>query len=184
MAAWHAVMIHFPVALWLASALLILLRVVTDGPVGQAADRALPVFLSLGFVFGVVAWLLGTQVWQWDAISSTPMGRNHMLTATWSLAYFTLLMITRLMQGDALWHGMARWVMLALSGLGVVLVGITGTLGGHLVGNYTQVGEVLRLLGWEIYTTYYVPTLTIALLVVLGVVMAGLGLMTGRKNNT
>ena len=182
MAAWHAVMIHFPVALWLASALLVLLRVVTPGPVGQAADRALPVFLVLGFVFGVVAWLLGTQVWSWEAISSTPMGRNHALTATWSLAYFALLMITRLMQGDALWHGMARWVMLVLSGVGVVLVGVTGTLGGHLVGNYTQVGEVLRLLGWEIYTTYYLPTLTIALLVVLGVVMAGLGLMTGRKN--
>ncbi|PIV76307.1 MAG: heme ABC transporter permease [Rhodobacteraceae bacterium CG17_big_fil_post_rev_8_21_14_2_50_65_11] len=180
MAAYHVVLVHFPIALWLASALLIFLRVVNDGPVGQAADRALPVFLVLGFVLGAVAWLIGTQVWDWPALSGTPMGRNHMLTATWSLAYFTLLMITRLMQGDALWHGMARWVMLVLSGVGVVLVGVTGTLGGHLVGNYTQVGEVLRLLGWEIYTTYYVPNITVALLIGLGLVMAVLGVLARR----
>jgi len=182
MAAYHVVLVHFPIALWLAAALLILLRVVSSGPLGLAADRALPVFLVLGVALGALAWLVGTQAWDWPAISGTPMGRNHMLTATWSLAYFTLLMVTRLMQGDALWHGMARWVMLVLSGVGVVLVGVTGTLGGHLVGNYTQVGEVLRLLGWEIYTTYYVPTLIVALLVGLGVVMAALGLLTGRKS--
>jgi len=182
MAAYHVVIVHFPIALWLASALLILLRVVSEGPLGQAADRALPVFLVLGVALGALAYVVGLMVWPWEAISSTPMGRNHMLTATWSLAYFTLLMITRLMQGDALWHGMTRWVMLVLSGVGVVLVGVTGTLGGHLVGNYTQVGEILRLLGWEIYTTYYVPNLTVVLLVVLGIGMAGLGLMAGRKS--
>ena len=182
MAAYHVVIVHFPVALWLASALLILLRVVSDGPIGQAADRALPVFLVLGVALGALAYGVGLLVWPWEGLSSTPMGRNHMLTATWSLAYFTLLMVTRLMQGEALWHGMARWVMLVLSGVGVVLVGITGTLGGHLVGIYTQVGEVLRLLGWEIYTTYYVPSMTVVLLVVLSVVMTGLGLMARRKS--
>lgn len=181
MAAYHVVMVHFPIALWLASALLIFLRVVTPGPLGQAADRALPVLLVLGFVLGAVAYVLGLLVWPWETLSSTPMGRNHMLTATWALAYFGLLMITRLMHGEVLWHGMARWVMLILSGIGVALVGIAGTLGGHLVGIYTQVGEVLRLMGWEIYTTYYVPNLTLALLVVLALVMAGLGLMAGRK---
>lgn len=181
MAAYHVVLVHFPTALWLASALLIFLRVINDGPVGHAADRALPVFLVLGVLFGAVAYGVGLMVWDWQALSSSPMGRNHMLTASWSLAYFTLLAITRLMQGDALWHGMPRLVMLALSGVGVVLVGITGTLGGHLVGIYTEVGQVLRVLGWEIYSTYYVPNLTIGLLVVLGIVMAALGVMAGRK---
>lgn len=182
MAAYHVVLVHFPIALWLASALLIFLRVIGDGPVGQAADKALPVFLVLGVLFGGIAYAVGLMVWDWPALSGTPMGRNHMLTATWSLAYFTLLAITRLMQGDALWHGLPRLVMLVLSGVGVVLVGITGTLGGHLVGNYTEVGQVLRMLGWEIYTTYYVPTTTVGLLIVLGIVMAGLGLLTGRRS--
>lgn len=180
MAAYHVVLVHFPIALWLGSALLIFLRVISSGPVGQAADKALPTFLVLGVIFGAVAYLVGLQVWSWEALSSTPMGRNHMLTASWSLAYFTLLMITRLMHGDALWHGMARWVMLVLSGIGVVLVGITGTLGGHLVGNYTEVGQVLRVLGWEIYSTYYLPDMTLGILVALALVMAALGLMATR----
>ncbi|MBE0413729.1 hypothetical protein [Yoonia sp.] len=181
MAAYHVVLVHFPIALWLGAALLIFLRVVNDGPMGHAADRALPVFLILGVVFGAVAYTIGLMVWDWQALSSTPMGRNHMLTASWSLAYFALLAITRVIQGEALWHGTARFVMLILSGVGVALVGITGTLGGHLVGNYTEVGDVLRWLGWEIYSTYYVPNLTVALLIILGVVMAGLGVMAGRK---
>jgi uncharacterized membrane protein len=183
MAAYHVVLVHFPIALWLASALLIFLRVVTDGPVGQAADKALPVFLVLGVLFGAVAYGIGLMVWDWSALSSTPMGRNHMLTASWSLAYFTLLAITRIVQGDALWHGLPRLVMLGLSGVGVVLVGITGTLGGHLLGNYTEVGQILRVLGWEIYSTYYVPNSTVALLIGLGVIMAALGLMAGRKTS-
>ncbi|MFU8834735.1 DUF2231 domain-containing protein [Roseovarius autotrophicus] len=183
MAAYHVVLVHFPIALWLSSALLIFLRVVNDGPLGRGADRALPLFLLLGVLFGIIAYVVGLLVWDWEALSSSPMGRNHMLTATWSLAYFALLAITRQVQGEALWHGTTRFVMLILSGIGVILVGITGTLGGHLVGIYTDVGNVLRMLGWEIYSTYYVPNLTVALLIVLAVVMAGLGLMAGRKQS-
>ncbi|MFU8865549.1 MAG: hypothetical protein ACNA7O_16675 [Rhodobacterales bacterium] len=183
MAAYHVVLVHFPIALWLSSALLIFLRVISDGPLGRAADRALPLFLVLGVLFGAVTYVVGLMVWDWQALSSSPMGRNHMLTASWSLAYFTLLAITRLMQGDALWHGMPRLVMLVLSGVGVVLVGVTGTLGGHLIGVYTEVGQVLRLLGWEIYSTYYVPNMTVGLLIVLGIAMAALGLVAARNRS-
>ena len=45
MGVYHFVLVHFPIALWIGASLLIFLRVVNDGPVGQAADRALPVFL-------------------------------------------------------------------------------------------------------------------------------------------
>jgi hypothetical protein len=48
--------------------------------------------------------------------------------------------------------------MAGLALLGSVLLGITGTLGGHLVGIYTDVAAVLRWLGWEVYTTFYVPS--------------------------
>lgn len=180
MAPYHVVLVHFPTALWLGSALLIFLRVIDSGPLGRAADRALPVFLVLGAILGLMAYVVGLLVWPWEALSSTPMGRNHALTATWSLGYFVLLAVIRLIHGEALWHGMIRLVMLVLSGVGVVLVGVNGTLGGHLIGVYTDVGEVLRWLGWEVYSTYYVPNLTVGVLIALGVVMAGLGIMAGR----
>ena len=115
------------------------------------------------------------MVWPWETISSTPLGRNHVLLATWTVAYWALLLATRWLHGEAVWEGMMRWVMAGLAVLGSALLGITGTLGGHLVGIYTEVSEALRLLGWEVYTTFYVPMLTLAaiaagalLLVVLG----------------
>jgi hypothetical protein len=65
-------------------------------------------------------------------------------------------------------------VIAGLAGIGVVFVGITGTLGGHLVSNYTEVGQVLRLLGWEIYSTFYVPYLTLAVILFVSVAMIAL----------
>ncbi len=150
MAAYHVVLVHFPIALWLVASLAILIRALNSGPLGQAMDRALPVFLVTGAILGAIAYVVGLLVWPWETLSSTPMGRNHMLTASWSLAYFTLLAVIRLLHGNAIWEGLMRWVMVVLSAIGVVLVGITGTLGGHLVGNYTEVGQLLRLMGWEI----------------------------------
>ncbi|MFN4130046.1 MAG: hypothetical protein ACK4GC_09555 [Paracoccaceae bacterium] len=181
MAAYHVVMIHFPIALWMVSSLAIVIRAFNSGPLGQAMDRALPVFLILGVLSGATAFALGLSIWPWETLSSTPMGRNHMLLASWSLAYYALLTVIRHLHGDAIWDGMARWVMVLLAGIGVVLVGITGTLGGHLVGNYTEVGELLRLLGWEIYSTYYLPNLTLIILGVASVVLIALGFLGRDK---
>jgi hypothetical protein len=146
-------------------------------------DRALPVFLVAGAILGATAYVVGLLVWPWETLSSTPMGRNHMLTASWSLAYFTLLAVIRLLHGNAIWEGLTRWVMVVLSGIGVVLVGITGTLGGHLIGNYTEVGQLLRLLGWEIYSTYYVPNVTIMIIAAVSVVLVGIGVF-GRSRSS
>lgn len=183
MAAYHVVMIHFPIALWMVSALAIVIRALNAGPLGQAMDRALPVFLALGAIFGAIAFLLGISVWPWETLSATPMGRNHMLTASWSLAYFTLLAVIRFVHGDRIWEGLSRWVMVLLAGIGVVLVGITGTLGGHLVGNYTEVGQLLRILGWEIYTTYYVPNVTLLIIAGVSVVLVGIAFVGRDRSN-
>jgi hypothetical protein len=67
-----------------------------------------------------------------------------MLVATWTLAYWALLLATRWFQGEAVWEGAMRWIMAGLAILGSALLGITGTLGGHLVGIYTEVSEALR----------------------------------------
>lgn len=184
MAAYHVVLVHFPIALWLVASLAILIRALNSGPLGQAMDRALPLFLVAGAILGAIAYVVGLLVWPWETLSSTPMGRNHMLTASWSLAYFTLLAVIRLLQGNAIWVGLTRWVMVVLSGIGVVLVGITGTLGGHLVGNYTEVGQLLRLLGWEIYSTYYVPNVTIMIIAAVSVVLLGIGAFGRSRAST
>lgn len=182
MAAYHVVLIHFPIALWMVSALCIVIRAFNDGQLGHAMDRALPVFLVLGMALGALAYVVGLSVWPWETLSSTPMGRNHMLMASWSLAYFTLLAFIRYRHGSAIWQGLSRWVMVLLAGIGVILVGITGTLGGHLVGNYTAVSELLRRLGWEVYTTYYLPNLTIAIIGVVVLILIAIGLMRGKRS--
>jgi hypothetical protein len=176
MAAYHVVLVHFPIALCMTATLAILWRVVSDGPLAQAIDRALVPLLTIGLVFGVAAYVVGLMVWPWETISSTPLGRNHMLLATWTVAYWALLLATRWLQGEAVWNGIMRWVMGGLAILGSVLLGITGTLGGHLVGIYTEVSNVLRQLGWEVYTTFYVPTVTLVALAVAALLLAGIGL--------
>lgn len=175
MAPYHVVAIHFPIALWMVSSLAIVIRAFSSGPIGQAMDRALPVFLILGLIAGAIAYALGLSIYPWETLSSTPMGRNHMLLASWSLAYYALLTVIRQLHGDAIWDGLARWVMAALAGIGVMLVGITGTLGGHLIGNYTEVSELLRRLGWEIYSTYYLPDLTLLIVVAASIILIALG---------
>ncbi|MBM3530701.1 MAG: heme ABC transporter permease [Alphaproteobacteria bacterium] len=183
MAAYHVVLVHFPIALWMTATLAIVWRALSDGTLAKAVDRALVPLLTLGLLAGIAAYTVGLMVWPWETISSTPLGRNHMLLATWTTAYWALLLATRWIQGEAVWDGVMRWVMAGLAILGSVLLGITGTLGGHLVGIYTEVSQVLRLLGWEVYTTFYVPTLTLAVIGVVALLLIGLGLW-GRSART
>jgi hypothetical protein len=181
MAAYHVVLVHFPIALWMTATLAILWRALSDGSLARAIDRALVPLLTLGLISGVVAFAVGIRVWPWETIASTPLGRNHMLLASWTVAYWAVILATRWIQGEAVWQGVTRWVMAALALLGAALLGITGTLGGHLVGIYTDVAAVLRLLGWEVYTTFYVPTMTLWLIGAAIVVLIGLGIW-GYRN--
>ena len=99
-----------------------------------------------------------------------------MLVASWALAYWTLLLVTRWIQGEAIWEGPARGVMAVLALLGGGLLAVTGTLGGHMVGVYTEVVNVLRYFGWEVYTTFYVPMSTLTAIVVAAVALVALGI--------
>lgn len=181
MAAYHIVLVHFPIALWMTGTLAILFRAVSDGPLAKAIDRALVPLLAIGLVMGVAAYVIGLLVWPWEAISSTPLGRNHMLLATWTVAYWALLLVTRWIHGEAVWEGVTRWIMAGLALLGSALLGITGTLGGHLVGVYTQVVDVLRLFGWEVYTTYYVPDPTLIAIAAGVIVLLAIGVWGARR---
>jgi hypothetical protein len=164
----------------MTATLAILVRAVSAGPLAQAVDRALVPLMAVGLLAGLVAYVVGLSVWPWQAISSTPLGRNHMLVATWTLAYWALLLATRWIQGEAVWQGPMRWIMAGLAILGSGLLGITGTLGGHLVGIYTEVSEILRLLGWEVYTTFYVPNVTLVAILIAAVSLTAIGIL-GRR---
>lgn len=175
MAPYHVVMVHFPIALWMTATLAILWRAVSDGPLAKAIDRALVPLLSIALVFGVIAFSIGLMVWPWETISASALGRNHVLTASWTITYWATVLFVRWRRGEAVWNGLSRWVMAGFAVLGSALLGITGTLGGHLVGIYTEVSVALRMLGWDVYTTYYVPDMTLAAIGVVAVLLLGIG---------
>ena len=175
MGAYHVMLVHFPLALWTTAALVIFLRTFSDGPFARAADNVLAPLLLLGGITGLLAYVVGLLVWPFEALSASPLGRNHMLIGSWTLAYWWLLWITRARLGEVVWEGFNRWIMLGLAGLGAGLLTVTGTLGGHLVGSPTAVSQILRLFGWEVYTTVYVPSFMLVLLVLAAVLLAFMG---------
>ncbi len=176
MAGYHVVLVHFPTALWMTAALAIIYRAFFDGPLAQSIDRALVPLLSIALIFGIAAYCVGLLVWPFEAISASPLGRNHMLLATWTTAYWALLLVLRWRRGQAIWQGTMRFVTAGLAAIGAVLLGITGTLGGHLIGVYTDVSQVLRKLGWEVYSTFYLPNMTLIALGIISLVLIVIGL--------
>ncbi len=181
MAAYHVVMVHFPIALWMTATLAILWRAVSSGPVALAIDRALVPLLVVGLISGVLAITVGRLAWSWEAISTSPMGRNHVLLAIWTTTYWALMLATRWIQGEAIWDGPGRWVMAGLAVLGSGLLGVTGTLGGHLSGIYTDLAKVLRMLGWEVHRTFYVPNMTLGIILVATLLLLAIGGMASRR---
>ena len=72
--------------------------------------------------------------------------------------------------------------MVGLTTLGATLVNITGTLGGSVAHNPSAVGDVVRyLLSWKIYTTLYVPDVTLWLLAGAAVVLVAIGVWGRRQ---
>lgn len=64
--------------------------------------------------------------------------------------------------------------------VGAEELAITGTLGGSLSGNPSAISDLVRLTGWEPYTTFYVPNSGLALMVVAAVALVVLGVW-GRR---
>jgi Predicted membrane protein (DUF2231) len=176
MSVYHLLVVVFPIALWDTAFLFTLIRVVSNGRVATMLGNAVAPLVLVGLLGGVAAYVLGFFVWPYSALTASPLGRNHLLMATWTLAYWTVLWVLAWRLGERLWIGVGRWVALALGALGVALLTITGTLGGSLAGNPSGVSDLVRALGWEVYTTFYVPNATLwvmfaaaAVLLVLGV---------------
>lgn len=175
MDAYHHMLVHFPLALWATAAIIILIRTFTSGAFATGVSRSLVPLLWLGNLFAVFAYGSGMLVWSMDAVTHSPMGRNHILAATWTFVFWTVVAVLLQRIGGALWESGHRWLMLLLAALGTGLLAVTGTLGGHLTGSATVLSELLRRLGWEVYTTFYLPIWMVATTAVVAVILAGIG---------
>lgn len=182
MAPYHHLLVHFPIALWTVATLIIVLRAFSEGRLARNAEAVLAPLLVLGVLTGVVAYAIGLMVFPYEAISSSPLGRNKLIAATWALAYWSLLAVIVWRLGEAVWKGSARWIMLGLGLLGGGLLTVAGALGGHLSGSPSAVSRLFRLLGWEVYTTFYVPNFMLVVLVLTAVVLTGIGFATRRQD--
>ena len=177
MGVYHLLVQAFPIVLWYTAFAFILIRFMSDGAFAQGLAKAIMPLILLGVLGGIVTYVLGFLVWPLGAVTSSPLGRNHIVLASWTLVYWTVLLVFAWRLGDALWRRFNRWLMPLLSALGVALLTITGTLGGSVAHNPSAVSDIVRfVLGWEVYTTLYVPDYTLGLAVVVSVVLAVLGL--------
>jgi len=170
-APYHAVLVHFPVAIWTTVSLIVIYRALFDNALSRAGDRILVPLLALSIVAGIAAYTAGFIIFPVDATTASPLIRNHLLAASWSLAYWTVFLITRWLNGESVWVGAKRWIMLGLALLGTLLITVTGTVGGHIAGNPSTVSVLLQWAGWDVYDTFYVPD------VVLWAIAAGVVLL-------
>ena len=182
MGVYHLLVVFFPIALWDTAFLFILIRALSEGELARRLEKGITPLIFLGVVAGAVAYGLGLLVWPYSALTSSPLGRNHMLMATWTLAYWTVLCVLAWRLGAELWAGARRWIMLGLSAVGVGLLTITGTLGGSLAAKPSGISDLVRLLGWEVYTTFYVPDITLWLLLAASVILLALGVWGSRRH--
>ena len=178
----HAIMVHFPVAFWTVAAGAIILRALSDRPLARAFDRVLIACLVIGEAAGLVAYVLGQLVWPPDTLQATPLGRNHMMAATWSLFFFGAVLYLRWHAGERVWEGpINRLAMLLLGSLGALLLAITGTLGGHLHGAPARLSDLLKLVGFNVYETFYLPNWMLGVVAVAIAALLALGIPAARR---
>lgn len=176
----HHILVYFPVGLWALSALMILVGALLPGRMAEISRAALLPMLALSLLAALVAIISGLLTWPLEASIASPLARNHILTALWSLGVFTMLTALVWRAGSAAFDGARRWVLLLLALIGTFIFATAGTLGGYLAGSTPQFSALLKLLGWDVYHTFFVPTWVIAVMVLIGIACAALGLK-GRR---
>ncbi|MEQ6916255.1 hypothetical protein [Halomonas aquatica] len=179
----HAMLSHFPVGFWALATLMILVGAFLSGRLAEISRAALLPVLILSVLGALAAIIIGFLVWPMEANLTSPLARNHILMAFWSLGIFSMITVLVWKAGDAAFEGNRRWVLVILALTGGLMFSSAGTLGGHLVGASTAFSDVLGLMGWEVYTTFYSPLWVIAVMVLIGIGSAVVGLK-GRRTAT
>ncbi|OJA04299.1 DUF2231 domain-containing protein [Halomonas sp. QHL1] len=168
----HAMLVHFPLGFWALATLMILVGAFVPGRIAELSRAALLPVLVLSLLGALAAMVIGFIVWPMAANLASPLTRNHILMAFWSLGIFTMITILVWRAGASAFDGTRRWALVILALIGGLFFASTGTLGGHLAGSTTPFSQVLGLMGWEIYTTFYSPLWAIALMVIIGLLCA------------
>lgn len=177
---YHILVAHFPIALWLTAALFIFIRVFSASELAVRLQKAVWPLILLGTLAGVVVYGLGLMIYPWSAITESPLGRNHIMLATWTLSYWTVMGLLGYRYRRFLFEGAQRWVTFVLTLIGSAVVTITGTLGGSLTGTPSLVTKSLSKIGWEVYMTFYLPTWMLVAFGLGAAAMILLGLMGNR----
>ncbi|GHE21717.1 heme ABC transporter permease [Halomonas urumqiensis] len=177
----HAMLSHFPVGFWALATLMILVGTFLSGRWAELSRAALLPVLVLSLLGGLAAIVIGLLVWPMEANLASPLARNHMLMAFWSLGIFSMITVLVWKAGDTAFEGNRRWALVILALTGGLMFSSAGTLGGHLSGASTAFSDVLGLMGWEVYTTFYSPLWVISVMVIIGIALGALGLMNLRK---
>ncbi|WP_168016942.1 heme ABC transporter permease [Halomonas salinarum] len=177
----HAMLSHFPVGFWALATLMILVGVFLSGRLAELSRAALLPVLILSLIGGLAAIIVGFLVWPMEANLASPLTRNHILMSFWSLGIYTMITVLVWKAGDAAFDGNRRWALVILALTGGLMFSAAGTLGGHLAGAATAFSDVLGLMGWEVYTTFYSPLWVSAVMVIIGIALGALGIMNRRK---
>jgi hypothetical protein len=154
---------------------MILVGALLPGRLAELSRTALLPVLVLSLLGALAAIVSGFLIWPLEANLASPMVRNHILMALWSLGLYTMITVLVWRAGAAAFDGARRWVLVVLALVGGLFFATTGTLGGHLAGAPTQFSALLRLTGWEVYTTFYSPTWVVAVMIVIALACALLG---------
>jgi uncharacterized membrane protein len=139
----HPALVHFPIALLTLAPLLVLLGLLWSGQRRGIHASAL-ILMAGGFAGLMLAYLSGQAAARFaDSTPALLSGlREHELSAQWTLLIFALLApALAVLWALPSWRPEALkraqtpllWVWLLLSAFGVLAVGRTGHLGGHLV---------------------------------------------------
>jgi hypothetical protein len=179
---YHILVAHFPVALWVSAYLFILIRSFSDSNIAVQLQKAIWPLAALGTLAGFVTYGLGLTIYPWSAITESPLGRNHILLATWTLSYWTVMSVLGYRFRRHLFDGAQRWITFSLATIGAIVITITGTLGGSLTGTPSLVTRSLSWIGWDVYMTFYLPTWMLILYGAGAIALIAIGIMGHRAN--
>ncbi|SEL01984.1 hypothetical protein SAMN04488526_1816 [Jannaschia helgolandensis] len=178
---YHILVAHFPVGLWMTAYLFILIRSFSDSKFAVRVQNAIWPVAALGTLVGFVTYGLGLTIYPWSAITESPLGRNHIMLATWTLSYWTVMSVLGYRFRRHLFEGAQRWITFTLATIGAIVITITGTLGGSLTGTPSLVTKSLSWIGWNVYMTFYLPTWMLAVYVAGALLLIAIGIIGWKR---
>lgn len=171
----HHMLVHFPLGLWALATLMIIIGALFSGRLAELSRAALLPVLIFSLLGAMVSIGTGISIWPIEGSLSSPLTRNHILMALWSLGVFCMLTVLVWRAGESAFEGARRWALLILALTGGLLFATAGTLGGYLIGAPTQFSLLLGALGWNLHYTFYSPSWVLAVMVIIGLACAILG---------